>query len=110
MRNEFERIMKISKNFKLEMTQKIQYENFFYASQEHHLTLQILKKNHMNKILTVDTTLKRSRLSSKNSKIRIFADEIDEKFEEKISFEMIAYENEREKQKFDRLINEFSEI
>jgi hypothetical protein len=33
-----------------------------------------------------------------------------EKFEKKISFEVIVYEDESEKQKFDRLINEFSEI
>jgi hypothetical protein len=63
--------------------------------------------------LKADLILKvvdRSRSSSKNSKIRIVADDIDEKFEEKISFEVIVYEDENEKQKFDRLINEFSKI
>ncbi len=110
IRNESKRIMKISKNFKLDVTQKIQYENCFYASQEHHLTLQLFKKNHMNETLTIDTTINRSRSSSKNSKIRIFADDIDEKFEKKIFFEVIVFEDESEKQKFDRLINEFSKI
>jgi hypothetical protein len=52
----------------------------------------------------------RSRSSSKNSKIRVVADQIDEKFEKKISFEITAFDDEEEKQKFDKLINEFSEI
>jgi hypothetical protein len=66
--------------------------------------------------LNVELTIERnsnideSRSSSENSRIWIVTDEIDEKFEEKISFEVIVYENENEKQKFDKLINEFSEI
>jgi hypothetical protein len=63
--------------------------------------------------LKADLILKvvdRSRSSSKNSKIRIVVDDINEKFEEKISFEVIVYEDENEKQKFDKLINEFSKI
>jgi hypothetical protein len=110
MRNEFERIMKISKNFKLKMIQDIQYDDCFYASQKHHLALQIFKKNQMKKALTVDIAIDRFRALSKNSKIQVAANQIDEKSEEKISFDVTVYENEREKQKFDRLINEFSKI
>ncbi len=113
LRNESAKSMKISRNFKLDIAQKIQYDDCFYASQKHQLALQTFKKNSMMKSLKVDLTLKvvdRSRSSSKNSKIRIVVDDIDEKFEEKISFEVIVYENENEKQKFDKLINEFSKI
>jgi hypothetical protein len=52
----------------------------------------------------------RSRSSSKNSKIQIAANQINKKSEKKISFDVIVYENEREKQEFDRLIKKFSEI
>ncbi len=115
VRNESAKSMKISKNFKLEMTQKIQYDDCFHVSQKHHLALQTSKKNSIFENLNVDLTIEnsnmnRSRSSSKNSKVRVVADEINEKFEEKIFFEVIVYENESEKQKFDKLINEFSKI
>jgi hypothetical protein len=115
IRNESAKSMKISKNFKLEVTQKIQYDDCFHVSQEHHLTLQTFKKNSIFEDLNVElivenSNMNRSRSSSENPKVRVTADEIDEKFEEKISFEVIVYEDKSEKQKFDRLINEFSEI
>ncbi len=116
IRNEFAKLMKISRNFKLKMTQKIQYDDCFHVSQKHHLTLQTFKKNSIFEDLNVELTIERnfnvdrSRSSSKNSKVRVSADQIDEKFEEKISFDVIVYENESEKQKFDKLINEFSQI
>jgi hypothetical protein len=112
VRNESTKSMKISKNFKLEVTQKIQYEDCFYASQKHQLTLQTSKKNSMTQKLKIDLTVEenRSRSSSKNSKIRVTADQMNEKSEEKISFEVTAFDDEYEKQKFDRLINEFSKI
>jgi hypothetical protein len=103
--------MKISKNFRLEIAQKIQYDDCFYVSQKHHFVLQVSKKNRTTKKLKADTTIESSSKSFvENSKIRVFADQIDDKFEEKISFDVIVYENENEKQKFDRLINEFSKI
>jgi hypothetical protein len=79
------------------------------------LTLQTFEKNSIFDDLNVELTIEnssmnRSRSSSENSKIRIVVDELNEKFEEKISFEIIVYEDENEKQKFDRLINEFSKI
>jgi hypothetical protein len=40
----------------------------------------------------------------------VSAKEIDEKSEQKISFEITIYENEIERQKFDKIINEFSDI
>ncbi len=123
VRNESSRSMKISRNFKLEVTQKIQYENCFYASQKHHLALQILKKNLLIEELKVESTinqitndaqhsLKKSRLrsSSENSRIRVFAEQVDDKSEEKIFFEITVYENDVERQKFDKVINEFSNI
>jgi hypothetical protein len=115
VRNESAKSMKISRNFKLKVAQKIQYDDCFHVSQKHHLTLQTFKKNSIFEDLNVEFTIEnskmnRSRSSSKNSKVRVVADEIDEKFEEKISFEVIVYENERKKQKFHRLINEFSKI
>jgi hypothetical protein len=113
IRNESAKSMKISKNFKLDVAQKIQYDDCFYASQKHQLALQTSKKNSMIESLKADLILNavdRSRSSPKNSKIRVVADDIDEKFEDKISFEVIVYEDESEKQKFDRLINEFSKI
>ncbi len=115
VRNESAKSMKISRNFKLEIAQKIHYDDYFHVSQKHHLTLQTSKKNFIFKDLNVELTIEnssmnRSRSSLKNSKVRVVADEIDEKFEEKISFEVIAYEDEIEKQKFDKLINEFSKI
>jgi hypothetical protein len=58
--------------------------------------------------LTVEEN--KSRSSSKNSKIRVAADQMNEKSEEKISFEVTAFDDEYEKQKFDKLINEFSKI
>jgi hypothetical protein len=114
--------MKISKNFKLDVAQKIQYDDCFYASQNHQLAVQTSKKNSIIEDLKADSIFEeiadfiseevvdRSRSSSKNSKIRVSVNQIDEKFEEKISFEVIVYENESEKQKFDKLINEFSKI
>jgi hypothetical protein len=114
--------MKISKNFRLEIAQKIQYDDCFYASQEHQLTVQTSKKNSIIEDLKVDLTfeeiadltleedVERSRSSSENSKIRVIADEMKKKSEEKISFDVTVFDDEREKQKFDRLINRFSEI
>ncbi len=115
VRNESAKSMKISKNFKLEMTQKIQYDDCFHVSQEHHLTLQTFKKNSIFENLNVELMIEnsntnRSRSSLTNSKIRVVVDEMNEKFEKKISFEVIVYENESEKQEFDKLINEFSKI
>jgi hypothetical protein len=113
VRNESAKSMKISRNFKLEVTQKIQYDDCFYASQKHQLTIQIIKKNQMIENLKTELILEivdRSRSSSKNSKMQIFVNQIDEKFEEKIFFDVIVFEDENEKQKFDKLINEFSEI
>jgi hypothetical protein len=95
--------MKISRN----------YNDCFYASQKHQLALQTFKKNRMIEDLKAELTLEvvnRSRSSSKNSKIEIFVDEINEKFEKKIFFDVIVFEDKSEKQKFDRLINEFSKI
>jgi hypothetical protein len=113
VRNQFAKVIKISRNFKLEVAQKIQYDDCFYASQKHQLAVQTFKKNSIIESLKVESVLEivdRLRSSSENSKIRIVADEINEKFEEKISFEVIVYEHESEKQKFDKLINEFSKI
>ncbi len=113
IRNESAKSMKISRNLKLDVAQKIQYDDCFYASQKHQLILQTFKKNSMIESLKADLILNvvdRSRSSSKNSKIRIVVDDINKKFEDKISFEMIVYEDEIEKQKFDKLINEFSKI
>ncbi len=116
VRNESERSMKISRNFKLEVTQEIQYEDRFYVSQKHHLTLQISKKNQMTKVLKAESVLiedsekSRLRASSKNSRVRVFAKQVDDKFEQKISFDVTVYENDVERQKFDRMINEFSDI
>jgi hypothetical protein len=111
VRNEFAKSMKISKNFRLEITQEIQYDDCFYVSQEHHLVLQVSRKNPITKKLKADTAIESSSKSSvENSKIRVSADHVDEKFEDKISFDVIVYEDESEKQKFDKLINEFSEI
>jgi hypothetical protein len=42
--------------------------------------------------------------------MQISVNQIDEKFEEKIFFDVIVFEDENEKQKFDKLINEFSKI
>ncbi len=39
IRNEFSKSMKISRNFKLEIAQKIQYNDCFYTSQKHQLTI-----------------------------------------------------------------------
>ncbi len=113
IRNESAKLIKISRNFKLEITQKIQYDDCFYASQKHQFTIQIFKKNQMIKNLKAELTLEivdRSRSSSKNSKMQISVNQIDEKFEEKIFFDVIVFEDENEKQKFDKLINEFSKI
>jgi hypothetical protein len=110
VRNESSRSMKISRNFKLEVAQKIQYEDCFYVSQEHHLTLQVLKKNQMTMTLQAEAAIDRSKSSSKNSRMRVSADEVDEKSEQKISFDVTVYENDVERQKFDRMINEFSDI
>jgi hypothetical protein len=122
VRNESAKSMKISKNFKLDVAQEIQYDDCFYASQDHQLAVQTLKKNSIIEDLKADSILEeiadlifeevvdRSSSSSKNSKIRVSVNQVDKKFEEKISFEVIVYENESEKQKFDRLINEFSKI
>ncbi len=122
VRNKFAKSMKISKNFRLEIAQKIQYDDCFYASQEHQLTVQTSKKNSIIEDLKVDLTfeeiadltleedVERSRSSSENSKIRVIADEMKKKSEEKISFDVTVFDDEREKQKFDRLINRFSEI
>ncbi len=49
VRNESAKLMKISRNFKLEMTQKIQYDDCFYASQKHHLIFQLLRKIRFSK-------------------------------------------------------------
>ncbi len=112
VRNESTKSMKISKNFKLEVAQKIQYEDCFYASQKHQLALQTSKKNSITQKLKIDLTIEenRPRAPPENPKVRVAADQVDEKFEEKISFEVIAYDDESEKQEFDRLINEFFEI
>jgi hypothetical protein len=40
VRNESAKSMKISRNFKLKVAQKIQYDDCFHVSQKHHLTLQ----------------------------------------------------------------------
>ncbi len=103
IRNKSAKSMKISRN----------YNDCFYASQKHQLALQTFKKNRMIEDLKAELTLEvvnRSRSSSKNSKIEIFVDEINEKFEKKIFFDVIVFEDKSEKQKFDRLINEFSKI
>jgi hypothetical protein len=42
--------------------------------------------------------------------MRVFAKEINEKSKPKISFEITIYENNVEKQKFDKIINEFFDI
>jgi hypothetical protein len=114
VRNEFSKFKKISSNFKLEIAQKIQYDDCFYASQKHQLTIQTSKKNFIIEELKAELILEevddRSRLSSENSKIRIFADEVDEKFEIKIFFEVIAFDDDIERHEFDKLINEFSTI
>jgi hypothetical protein len=103
--------MKILKHFKLDVAQEIQYDDCFYASQKHHFVLQISKKNQITKKLKIDTEIESSSKSStENSKIRVSANQVNEKFEEKIFFEIIVYEDESEKQKFDKLINEFSKI
>ncbi len=107
--------MKLLRNFKLEIIQKIQYDDCVHVSQEHYLTLQIFKENSIFEELNVESTIEnsnmnKSRSSSENSKIRIVADEMNEKFEKKIFFEVIVFEDESEKQKFDKLINEFSKI
>jgi hypothetical protein len=94
--------MKISSNFRLEVAQKIQYDDCFYASQKHQLALQISKKNSIVEDLKIRLTIDenfdvdRSRSSSENSKIRIIADEMKEKFEENISFKVTVYENKAE--------------
>jgi hypothetical protein len=123
VRNESKRSMKISRNFKLEVTQKIQYENCFYASQKHHLALQILKKNSFTKELKVESTINqitnniqhsieksKLRLSLENSRIRVAAKQVNDKSKKKIFFEITIYENDVERQKFDKIINEFSNI
>jgi hypothetical protein len=122
VRNESTKSMKISRNFRLRVAQKIQYDDCFYASQKHQLTLQTFKKNSIIKDLkpdlildevvdlTLEKNVERSRSSSKNSKIRIIADEVKKKSKEKISFDVTIFDDEREKQKFDTLINEFSKI
>ncbi len=111
VRNEFAKSMKISKNFRLGIAQEIQYDDCFYALQKHHFALQVSRKNRITKKLKVDTAIESSSKSSvENSKIRVSADQVDEKFEDKISFDVIVYENESENQKFDKLINEFSKI
>ncbi len=115
VRNESAKSMKISRNFKLGVAQEIQNDDYFYVSQEHHLTLQTSKKNRIFEKLNVELTIEnsnmnKSRSSSENSKVRIVVDEMIEKFEKKIFFEVIVFEDESEKQKFDRLINEFSKI
>ncbi len=103
--------MKISRNFKLEIAQKIQYEDCFYTLQEHHLILQILKKNRMIKTLRVKSIIEsRSKSSLENSRVCVSAKEIDEKSKQKISFEITVYENDAKRQKFDKVINEFSDI
>jgi hypothetical protein len=79
--------------------------------QKHYLALQVSKKNQITKELKVDTAIESSSKSStENSKIRVFANQVNKKSKEKISFDVIVYKNKREKQEFDRLINEFSEI
>jgi hypothetical protein len=52
----------------------------------------------------------RSRSSLENSRVRVSAEVIDGKSEQKISFEITVYENDAERQKFDKVINEFSDI
>ncbi len=114
VRNEFAKVMKISRNFKLEIAQKIQYDDCFYALQKHQLALQTSKKNSIIEDLSAEQIIQKvvdiSRLSSENSKIRVIADEMKEKSEEKISFDVTAFDDEDEKYEFDRLMNEFSEI
>jgi hypothetical protein len=113
VRNESAKSMKISRNFKLEIAQKIQYDDCFYASQKHQLAIQTSRKNQMIEDLKAELILEvidRSRPPPENSKIRVFAEKIEEKFEEKISFEVAAFDDEKKKQKFDKLINEFPKI
>jgi hypothetical protein len=103
--------MKIPRNFKLEVAQKIEYEDCFYISQKHHLILQIFKKNSITEALKVETAIdQRSRALAKNSKVRVSVDKIDEKSEQKISFEMTVFEDDVKRQQFDKIINEFSNI
>jgi hypothetical protein len=111
VRNESAKLMKISQNFKLDVAQKMKYDDCFYVSHDHHLALQVSKKNQIIEALKVESIVEsRSRVSTKNSKMQISMNQIDEKFEEKIFFDVIVYEDDNEKQKFDKLINEFSEI
>ncbi len=94
VRNEFAKAMKISRNFKLEIAQEIQYDDCFYASQKHHLVLQVSKKNHITKRLKIDRAIESlSKFSAEISKIRMSANQVDEKIEGKISFDVIAYED-----------------
>jgi hypothetical protein len=111
VRNESAKLMKISQNFKLDVAQKIEYDDCFYVLHDHHLALQISKKNQITEALKAESIIEsRSRISTKNSKMQISINQIDEKFEKKIFFDVIVFENENEKQKFDKLINEFSKI
>ncbi len=45
VRNESAKLMKISQNFKFDVVQKIKYDDCFYVSHDHHLVLQVSKKN-----------------------------------------------------------------
>ncbi len=70
----------------------------------------------MTKVLKTKLVLKNDlkklclRSSSKNSKVRVSAKQIEDKFEQKIFFEITVFENDVKKQKFDKVINEFSDI
>ncbi len=70
----------------------------------------------MTKVLKAESVfiknLEKSRLraSSKNSRVRVFAKQVDDKFEQRIFFEITIYKNDVERQKFDRVINEFCDI
>jgi hypothetical protein len=111
VRNESEKSMKISRNFKLEVAQEIEYEDCFYISQEHHLILQISKRNSITEALKVGTAIdQRSRALAENSKVRVSVDNIDGKSEQKISFEVTVFEDDAKRQQFDKVINEFSDI
>jgi hypothetical protein len=47
---------------------------------------------------------------SKNFRIRVSLNCINDKLKQKIFFKMIAYENDIERQKFDEMFNKFSNI
>jgi hypothetical protein len=103
VRNESAKSMKISKNFKLDVAQEIQYDDCFYVSQKHHLTLQKLKKNSMKEVLKAKFTIslfnhltkntafiiEKSRYrSSESTKIRVWTDSQQDKKTDKISFDI----------------------